>query len=81
MMIAIAKVLPETVTILCYFHIGKIVKAKFITNCRVRGKPKDVKIDEKEVKEVKEEKQSDVVEKIMRAWKDMKTISKVPCIC
>jgi len=50
-------------------------------HCRVRGKPKDVKIDEKEVKEVKEEKQSDVVEKIMRAWKDMKTISKVPCIC
>jgi hypothetical protein len=31
----------------------------------------DVKVDEKEVKEVKEEKHSDIVDEIMRAWKDL----------
>jgi transposase-like protein len=67
----VAKVLPETDAILCYFHIGKNVRAKCITNCRVKAKHKDAEVDEKEVKEAKEEKHSDVVDKIMRAWKDL----------
>jgi DNA-directed RNA polymerase subunit L len=67
LMNVVAKVLPETNAILCYFHIGKNIRAKCITNFRVKAKPKDVKVDEKEAKETKEEKHSDVVDKIMRA--------------
>jgi len=65
----VAKVLPETDAILCYFHIGKNVRVKCITDFRVKAKLKDVIVDEKEVKEAKEEKTSDVIDKIMSAWK------------
>jgi DNA-directed RNA polymerase subunit L len=68
LMNVVAKILPETSTLLCYFHIGKNVRAKCITNCRVKPKPNDVEVYGKEVKEVNEE-ASDVVEKIIRAWK------------
>jgi len=94
LMNAVAKVLPETNHILCYFHIGKNVKAKFITYCRVKEKPTDAKVVEKEVKKAKGEKHCDLVKKIMRVWKEVvesptkdsyanallkfKTISKVP---
>jgi len=71
MMNVIAKVLSEIDAILCYFYIAKNVRAKCVTNCRVKAKPKDAKVDAKEVKEAKEEKHSDVVDKIMRAWKDL----------
>lgn len=71
LMNVVAKVLPETVALLCYFHIRKNVRAKCITNCRVKPKPKDVKVDGKEVKEMKEAKDSDVVDNIMRAWEDV----------
>jgi len=67
----VSKILPDTSAILCYFHIGKNVKVKCIANCRVKVNPKDVKVNEKEVKEVKEEKASDVVHKVMSAWKDL----------
>jgi hypothetical protein len=70
MMNIVVKVLPETYVILCYFHIMKNVKAKCITNCRVKAKPKDLKVVEKEVKEANEEKHCDV-EKIMTAWKKL----------
>jgi hypothetical protein len=43
----VAKVLPKIATSLCYFHIGKSVRAKFIMDCRVKAKPKDVKVDGK----------------------------------
>ena len=69
LMNAVVKVLPETDHILCYFHIGKNVKAKCITYCRVKAKPTDAKVVEKEVKEAKEEKHCDIVKKIMRVWK------------
>jgi len=71
LMKVVAKVLPETDVILCFFHIGKNVKAKWITDCRVKATPKDAKVGEKEMKEAREEKHNDVVEKIMRAWKDL----------
>ena len=47
LMNVIAKVLPETSTLLCYFHIGKNVRAKCTTDCRVKLKAKDVEVDEK----------------------------------
>jgi len=47
LMNVIAKVLPERDVILCYFHIGKNVKAKCITDCKVKAKPKDAKVVEK----------------------------------
>jgi len=46
LMNVVAIVLPETSAILSYFNIGRNVRAKCITNCRV--KPKDVKVDGKE---------------------------------
>jgi len=61
----VAKVLPETTVLLCYFHIRKNVRVKCITDCRVKLKLKDVKVYGNEVKEVKA---SDVVNKIMRVW-------------
>jgi len=67
----IPKVLHETYTILCYVHIGKNVNSKCITDCRLKVKPRDAKVDEKEVKEEKEQKHSDDVDKIMSAWKDL----------
>jgi len=68
MMNDVSKVLPETAALLCCFHTGKNVKAKCITNCRVKPKPKDVKVDGKEVKEVNA---SDIVNNITRAWDDV----------
>jgi DNA-directed RNA polymerase subunit L len=67
LMNVVAKVLPETDAILYYFHIGKNVKAKCITNCRVKAKPKEAK----KVNEAKEEKHCDIVEKITRVWKEV----------
>jgi len=71
LMNVVSKVLPDTDAILCYFHIGKNVKAKYITDCRVKVKSTDTKVVEKEVKEAKEEKHSDLVKKIMRVCKEV----------
>jgi len=71
LMNAVATVFPETYTMLCYFHIGKNVRAKCITDCKVKPKPpKDAKVDKKQVKNDKE-KNRDVVEKIVSAWRVM----------
>lgn len=67
----VAKVLSETAALLCYFHIEKNVRAKWITECRVKSKSMDVKVDGKEVKKVKDVKTSDVVNNIMRVWDDV----------
>jgi len=64
----VAKVLPKIAVLLCYFHIGKNVRVKFIMDCRVKEKPKDLKVNGKEVKEAKT---SNVVKNIMRAWDDV----------
>jgi len=42
-----------------------------ITDCSIKSKPMDAKVVEKEVKEANEEKQCDVVKKIMRVWKEV----------
>lgn len=53
LMNVVAIVFPKTTVLLCHFHIGKNVRAKCITDCRVKSK--DLKVDgkDKEVKEVK----------------------------
>jgi len=61
LMNVVATVLPESSLILCYFHIGKNVRSKIITDYRV--KPKVVKVDGKE-KLVNEVKPSEIVETI-----------------
>jgi len=48
LMNVVAKVLPETAILLCYFHIGKNVRAKCIIDCRVKPTLKDVKVCGKE---------------------------------
>jgi hypothetical protein len=68
LMNVIVKVLPETSAILCYFHVGRNVRAKIIIDCRV--KPKVLKVDGKE-KIVNEVKPSEIVDTIFRAWENM----------
>jgi len=63
------KVLPEADRILCYFHIEKNVKAKCITDCRVKAKSIDAKVVDKDVKEANDEKHCILVKKIVRAWR------------
>jgi len=64
-------VFPKTDTMLCFFHIGKNVRAKCITYCKVKpNPPKNAKVDKKEVKKDKK-KNRDVVEKIVSAWKEL----------
>jgi len=58
LMKAVAIVLPKSSAILCYFHVGKNVRARCITDCRYA-------LGKKDGKEVKH---SDVVKTIMRAW-------------
>jgi len=71
LMNVVGTVLPETDTMLCLFHIGKNVRARCITDCRVKPKrPKGAKVDRKKVKKDKE-KNRDVVEKIVSAWKEL----------
>ena len=45
LMNVVATVLLDISAILCYFHVGRNVRAKCITDCRVN--PKVVKVDEK----------------------------------
>jgi len=71
LMNVVAKVLPKTDHILCYFHIEKNVKAKSIKDCRVKVKPSDAKVVGKPVKEANDEKHCDNVKKIVRAWRDV----------
>jgi len=71
LMNVVATVLPEIEHVLCYFHIEKNVKAKCITDCRVKTKPTDAKVVDKDVKEANDEKHYDLVKKIMRAWREV----------
>ena len=38
MMNVVANVLPDSSAILCYFHVGKNVRARIITDCKVEQK-------------------------------------------
>jgi len=66
LMNAIGIVFLETYTMLCFFHIGKNVRAKCITDCKVHPKPpKGAKVDKKELKN--KVKNREVVEKVVIA--------------
>jgi len=67
----VGNVLPETYHILYYFHIEKNVKAKCITDCRVKAKPTDAKVVDKDMKEANDEQHCDLVKKIVRAWREV----------
>jgi hypothetical protein len=71
LMNVVANVIPETYHIHCYFHIEKNVKARCITDCRVKAKPSDAKVVDKYVKEANDEKHCENVKKIVRAWQDV----------
>jgi transposase-like protein len=71
LMNVIATVLPETYHILCYFHIEKNVKARCITNCKVKAKHTYVKVVDKEENEAHDEKHCDLVKKIVRVLREM----------
>ena len=54
-----------------FFHIGKNVRAKCITNCRVNPKPpKGAKVDKKELKKNKV-KNREVVGKVVSPWREL----------
>jgi len=64
-------VFPETNTMLCFFHIGKNVRAKCITDCKFHAKPpKGAIVDKKELKKNKV-KNIEVVEKVVIAWREL----------
>jgi len=71
LMKAIAKVLPKTDHVLCYFHIGKNVKSRCITDCIVNAKPNKGKVVDKDAKEADDDKHCELVKKIVRALRDV----------
>jgi len=64
----VATVLLETSAILCYFHVGRNVRAICITDCRL--KPNVVKVDGKK-NVVNEVNPSKIVDTIFRAWENV----------
>jgi len=65
LMNVVATVLPDSSVVLCYFHVGKNVIAKIITDCKV--KQKVVIVDGKK-KLVDKVKPSEIVVTIFHAW-------------
>jgi len=66
LMKVVATVFPETDTMICFFHIGKNGRVKFIMNCRVKPKPpKGAKVDKKQVKKDKENNRQDAFNELM----------------
>jgi len=71
LMNVVAPVLPKTKHVLCYFHIEKNVKAKCITNFRIKANQPNAKVVDKEVKEANDEKHCDIVKKIVTIWREV----------
>ena len=72
LMNAAGTVFPETYTMLYFFHVGKNVRAKCITDCKVHPKPppKGAIVDKKELKKNKV-KYREVVEKVVITWREL----------
>jgi len=68
MMNVVANVLPDSSAILCYFHVGKNVRARIVTDCKV--KQNDVVVDGQK-KIVDEAKHSMLVNTIFDAWEKL----------
>ena len=61
MMNVVANVLPDSSAILCYFHVGKTVRPKIITDCKVKQNIVVVDGQKKIVDEVKHSKLVDTI--------------------
>jgi len=61
---AVANVLPDSSAILCYFHVGKNVRSRIITDCKVK---QNVVLVDEQKKIVDEEKHSKLVDTIFDA--------------
>jgi len=68
MMNAVANVLPDSSAILCYFHVGKNVRARITTNCKVK---QNVVVVDGQKKIVDEEKHSKLVDTIFDTWEKL----------
>jgi hypothetical protein len=61
MMNVVTNVLPDSSAILCYFHVGKNVRARIITDCKVKQNVVVVDRQKKIVDEVKHSKLVDTI--------------------
>jgi len=61
MMNVVANVLPNSSAILCYFHVGKNVRARIITDCKVKQNVVVVYGKKKIVNEAKHSKLVDTI--------------------
>jgi len=68
MMNVVANVLPDSSAILCYFHVGKNVKSRIITDCKVK---QNVVLVDGQKKIVDEEKHNKLVDTIFDAWEKL----------
>ena len=68
MMNAVANVLPDSSAILCYFHVGKNVRARIITDCKVK---QNVVVVDGQKKIVNEAKHSKLVDTLFYAWEKL----------
>jgi len=67
LMNVVANVLPDCSAILCYFHVGKNVRARIITDCKVK---QNVVVVDGQKKIVDEVKHSKLVDTIFDAWEN-----------
>jgi len=68
MMNVVANVLPDSSAILCYFHVGKTVRPKIITDCKVK---QNIVVVDGQKKIVDEVKHSKLVDTIFDAWEKL----------
>jgi len=68
MMNAVANVLPDSSAILIYFHVGKNVRSRIITDCKVK---QNAVVVDGQKKIVNEEKHSKLVDTIFDAWEKL----------
>jgi len=68
MMNSVANVLPDSSAILCYFHVGKNVRARIIPDCKVK---QNVVVVDGQKKIVDEAKHSKLVDTILDAWEKL----------
>jgi len=68
MMNVVANVLLDISAILCYFHVGKNVRSRIITDCKVK---QNVVVVDGQKKIVDEEKHSKLVDTIFDAWEKL----------
>ena len=61
----VANVLPGSCATVCYFHVGKNVRARIITDCKIKH---NVVVVDGQKKIVNEDKHSKLVDTVFDAW-------------